>query len=71
MSLLENRKFKVAAVAAIVVLPIFAVWFWSKAKWVHKELPYFGQTVVNPDGTKEYHEVGDIVLYNQHGKKIS
>lgn len=71
MSLLNNRKFKVAAVAAIVVLPIFAVWFWSKAKWVHKELPYFGQTVVNPDGTKEYHQVGDIVLYNQHGKKIS
>ena len=71
MSLLENRKFKVAAVAAIVVLPIFAVWFWSKAKWVHKELPYLGQTVVNQDGTKEYHEVGDIVLYNQHGKKIS
>ncbi len=71
MSLLENRKIKVAAVAAIVVLPIFAVWFWSKAKWVHKELPYIGQTVVNPDGTKEYHEVGDIVLYNQHGKKIS
>lgn len=71
MSLIENRKFKVAAVAAIVVLPIFAVWFWSKAKWVHKELPYLGQTVVNPDGTKEYHQVGDIVLYNQHGKKIS
>ena len=71
MSLLENRKFKVAAVAAIVVLPIFAVWFWSKAKWVHKELPYLGQTVVNPDGTKEYHQVGDIVLFNQHGKKIS
>ena len=71
MSLFENRKFKVVAVAAIVVLPIFAVWFWSKAKWVHKELPYLGHTVLNANGTKEYHEVGNVVLYNQHGKKIS
>ncbi len=71
MSFLKSRKFKVAAVAAIVVLPIFAVFFWSKAKWVHQPLPYLGETIINPDGTKEYHTVGDIVLYNQHGKKIS
>ncbi len=71
MDFLKSRNFKVAAVAAIVVLPIFAVFFWSKAKWVHQPLPYLGETISNPDGSKEYHTVGDIVLYNQHGKKIS
>jgi protein SCO1/2 len=69
----NNMKFKVAATAAIVILPIFAVFFWSKAKWVHKELPIFGDTIMGDNGIKEFfsHTVSDIVLYNQHGKKIT
>ena len=73
MSATINKKFKVAATAAIVILPILAVVFWSKAKWVHKELPIFGDTIMGDNGKKEFlsHTVSDIVLYNQHGKKIT
>lgn len=69
----SNKKIKVAAAAAIVILPILAVMFWSRAQWVHKELPVFGDTIMGDNGKKVFvsHQVSDIVLYNQHGKKIT
>jgi len=60
-----------AAIAAIVILPILGILVLAEAKWVHKELPYLGETAVAADGTKEYHTVSDINLINQHGKPIT
>ena len=62
---------KKAALAALLLFPILFVLILGKVQWVHQELPYLGETIQNPDGTKTYHTVGDFVLYNQHGKKIT
>jgi hypothetical protein len=35
---------RVAAVAAIILLPILGIFYLGKAKWVHKPLDYLGQT---------------------------
>jgi protein SCO1/2 len=68
---LTNNRIKMAAIAAIVILPILGILVLAEAKWVHKELPYLGETVVAADGTKEYHTVSDINLINQHGQPIT
>ena len=64
-------KYRVAAVAAIVILPILGIYFLAKAKWVHKELPYIGQSVKGPDGKMEYHKITDIELTDHHGKTLN
>ncbi|MDA1182396.1 MAG: SCO family protein [Bacteroidetes bacterium] len=66
-----KRKITMAAIAAIVILPIIGILMLADAKWVHQELPYLGNTIDNPDGSKEYHTLSDINLINQHGKQIS
>jgi len=38
MAIAKNR-IKMAAIAAIVILPILGILVLAKAKWVHKELP--------------------------------
>jgi protein SCO1/2 len=68
---LTNNRIKMAAIAAIVILPILGILILAEAKWVHKELPYLGETVVAADGGKEYHTVSDINLINQHGQPIT
>lgn len=60
-----------AAIAAFVILPILGVLILSRAQWVHKELPYIGEKVENKDGSVTYHTVGDVHLFNQHGKEIN
>jgi protein SCO1 len=70
MAIAKNR-IKMAAIAAIVILPILGILVLAKAKWVHKELPYMGETITAADGTKEYHTVSDINLINQHGQPIT
>lgn len=60
-----------AAIAAIIVLPIVGVFVLGKAKWVHQPLPYVGETVTGPDGKQEHHTVGEIVLTDHHGKKVT
>jgi len=67
----NKTYFRKAAIAAFVILPIIGVLLLSKAVWVHQELPYLGETFVNPDGSKSYHTVSDVQLINQHGKSIS
>jgi protein SCO1/2 len=62
---------RVAAIAAIVILPILGIYYLSNARWVHKPLDYVGQNVKNPDGTVEHHQVGDIQLIDQNGKKVT
>jgi protein SCO1/2 len=62
---------KVAAVAAIIILPILGIFYLGKAKWVHKPLDYLGQTETLPNGTKEYHTVGEIQLKDHTGKTVT
>ncbi len=64
--------FKRAALAALIILPSLGIFFWAKAKWVHQELPILGERYYSAE-TKDtiYHTVGDFILYNQHGKKIT
>ncbi len=71
MSIFSKKNIKVAAFAALIILPSLGVFFWGNVSWVHKELPILGNTVELPNGEKEYHTVGDVVLFNQHGQKIS
>lgn len=62
---------KVAAIAAIVIIPVTFVVFVSRAKWVHKPLDYYGQAYTGPDKSKQDHRVGDISLTDQYGHKVS
>jgi protein SCO1/2 len=64
-------KYRVAAVAAIIILPVLGIYFLGKAKWVHKELPYIGQSVKGADGKIEHHKIGDLELTNQYGNKVN
>lgn len=70
MSKKYNSK-KVAAFAALVVLPALGIFFFAQLKWVHKELPYYFMEE-SLDGRDSIPQtVSDIVLYNQHGQKIT
>ncbi len=63
---------KGAAFAALIILPSLGIFFWGKAKWVHKALPIIGERYYSAEkGDTVYHKVGDFILYNQHGKKIT
>ena len=62
---------RVAAVAAIILLPILGIFYLGKAKWVHKPLDYLGQTETLPDGTKQYHAVSEIQLKDHAGKTVT
>ncbi len=64
--------FKRAALAALIILPSLGIFIWAKAKWVHQELPILGERYYSAElKDTVYHKVGDFILYNQHGKKIS
>lgn len=65
------KTLRVAAVAAIIILPILGIFYLGNAKWVHKPLPYLGQSVKGADGKDEFHTLGDIVLTDHHGAEIS
>lgn len=65
-----SRNYKVAAFAALIILPALGIFFLGNLKWVHKPLPILGEREVSASGDTIYHQVGDVVLYNQHGQKI-
>lgn len=65
------KTLRVAAVAAIVILPILGIYFLARAKWVHKPLPYLGQTFQGPDGKKEYHKLGELSLTDHNGNAVN
>ena len=68
----KKKYTKVAALAALIVLPAIGIYFLAQAVWVHEELPYVGERYFSESKQDTiYHTVGDVVLYNQHGKKIS
>jgi len=68
-----NKKYiKGAAFAALIILPSIGIFIWGKAKWVHQSLPIIGERYYSAElGDTVYHKVGEFVLYNQHGKKIT
>ena len=68
-----NKKYiKGAAFAALIILPSVGIFFWGKAKWVHQALPIIGERYYSAElGDTVYNKVGEFVLYNQHGKKIT
>ena len=66
-----SSNYKVAAFAALIILPALGIFFLGNLKWVHKPLPIIGEREVAPNGDTIYHKVGDVVLFNQHGQKIS
>ena len=68
-----NKKYiKGAAFAALIILPSIGIFFWGKAKWVHQALPIIGERYYSAElGDTVYHKVGEFILYNQHGKKIT
>lgn len=66
-----NKTIKIAAIVALIVVPVFLIYFLAKAQWVHEELPYLGHTTESPDGKKEYHTVGNIYLTDHHGTPLN
>jgi protein SCO1/2 len=68
----KKGYFKRAALAALIILPSLGIFFWAKATWVHQELPYIGERYYSAEQKDTvYHTVGDFILFNQHGKKIT
>ena len=65
-----SSNYKVAAFAALIILPALGIFFLGNLKWVHKPLPIIGEREVASNGDTIYHKVGDVVLFNQHGQKI-
>jgi protein SCO1 len=65
-----KQGIKVVAIAALIVIPAIFVFFLAKAQWVHDELPYLGNTVVQGD-KKIHHKVGNIELTDHTGKHIN
>jgi len=65
-----SGNYKVAAFGALIIIPALGIFFLGNLKWVHKPLPILGEREVSTNGDTIYHRVGDVVLYNQHGKKI-
>lgn len=62
---------RVAAVAAIIILPILGIFYLGKAKWVHKPLDYLGQSETLPDGAKQHHTISEIQLKDHTGKIVT
>lgn len=60
-----------AAIAALIIIPVTFVVFVARAKWVHTPLNYIGQDYSGPDKKKAGHQVGNIVLWDQYGHKVS
>lgn len=67
---LASKPLKIAAIAALIVIPTLLVYWLAKAQWVHKELPYLGQTEVN-NGKEIHHTVENIELQNYTGKPVN
>ncbi len=67
----SSKLLRVAAIAAIVVIPVSFVVFLARAKWVHQPLPYYGERSVAANGDTIYHRVGDIELIDQDSQKVS
>jgi protein SCO1/2 len=61
---------KVAAFAALVVLPALGIFFFARLNWVHKKLPYYFMEAPLEGKDSIPQTVSDIVLYNQHGQQI-
>lgn len=66
-----RKAIKIAAIAALIVIPTALIFVLARAKWVHEPLPYLGQTVKGADGKEIHHSVGDLQLVNQFGKRVN
>lgn len=60
-----------AAIAAIVVIPVMFVVFLARAKWIHEPLPFLGETYTDSKGNVQKHRVGDIELVDHNGKRVT
>lgn len=66
-----KKIIKVAAIAALIVIPVTFVVFVARSKWVHKKLDYYSQEYTGQDKKKAAHTVGNIVLYDQYGNRVT
>ena len=67
----KNKFIKIAAIAALIIIPVSFVLMLARAKWVQKKLDYYSQDYTGPDKAKANHQVGNIVLYDQNGHRVS
>jgi protein SCO1 len=66
----NNRLKKWAAFAALILLPALGIYFIAKAQWVHELLKYYSAAYTGNDKS-QVEPIGDIVLFNQHGAKVT
>lgn len=67
----KRKTIKVAAIAALIIIPVFFVVMVARAKWVHKKLNYYSIEYTGPEKEKATHTVGNIVLTDQDGKTVT
>jgi protein SCO1 len=65
-----SKSLKIAAIAALIIIPTILVYWLAQAQWVHQELPYLGNTET-VDGKKMHHTVENIELVNYKGSNIN
>lgn len=66
-----KKLIKVAAIAALIIIPVTFVVFVARAQWVHKKLDYYSVGYTGPDKTKATHQVSNIVLKDQFGQRVT
>ena len=66
----NNRLKKWSAFAALILLPALGIYFIAKAQWVHEPLKYYSAAYTGNDKS-QVEPIGDIVLFNQHGAKVT
>lgn len=66
-----SKPVKIAAIAALIVIPAILVFILAKAQWVHEELPYLGNSVKEANGKLIHHKVGNIWLKSHRNKSIT
>lgn len=67
----KKQWINIAAIAALIVIPVYFVYTLTHAKWVQHKLPYIGEKEKDDAGREIEHTVGNIVLFDQNGGKVS
>jgi protein SCO1/2 len=70
--MVSSRKIaKRLGLAALILIPAVLVFILGRAVWVHRELPYLGNPVLNAAGKEVHHTVSDFVFTDQYGELVT
>jgi protein SCO1/2 len=67
----SKKWIKIAAIAALIIIPTVFIFILARAQWVNQPLPYLGNSVKNEKGEEIHHTVSDFLFTDQHGKPVT